>query len=129
MNGKALHLQIMIPITRNSKEAKMQYPCVVYMQGSAWKEQNVFAKIGMLGRLAERGYVVAIAEYRHSGIAKFPAQAVDARNAIRFMKKIRNFIRLMLIIFLLQVIHQADIRPCLPALLRTMMKTQICILE
>lgn len=31
-------------------------------------------------------YVIAVVEYRHSGIAPFPAQAVDTRNAIRFMK-------------------------------------------
>lgn len=87
VNGKPLHMQIMMPITRNLKEVKVQYPCVVYIQGSAWKEQNVLAKIGLLSRLSEKGYVIAIAEYRHSGIAKFPAQAEDARNAIRFMKK------------------------------------------
>lgn len=87
VDGKALHLQILVPTTRNLRETKMQYPCVVFIQGSAWMEQKVLSKIGMLARLAERGYVVAVVEYRHSGIAKFPAQAVDARNAIRFMKK------------------------------------------
>lgn len=87
VGGKELHLQILMPITRNSREKKVKYPCVVFVQGSGWKEQNIFEHIGGLGKLAERGYVVAITEYRHSGIAKFPAQAEDARNAIRFMKK------------------------------------------
>lgn len=31
--------------------------------------------------------MVAIVEYRHSGIAPFPAQAIDARNAVRFLRK------------------------------------------
>lgn len=30
--------------------------------------------------------MIAVVEYRHSGIAPFPAQAIDTRNAIRYMK-------------------------------------------
>ena len=40
----------------------------------------------MFAKLAERGFVVAVMEYRHSGIATFPAQNIDAKNAIRFMR-------------------------------------------
>ena len=36
--------------------------------------------------LAKKGYVIAVVEYRHSGIAAFPAQIQDARDAVRFMK-------------------------------------------
>lgn len=50
-------------------------------------KQDVYAQVALLARLAEKGYVVACVEYRHSGIAKFPAQAKDARNAVRFIKK------------------------------------------
>lgn len=49
-------------------------------------KQNINSKLGVLSRLAEKGYVIAVVEYRHSGIAPFPAQAIDTRNAIRFMK-------------------------------------------
>lgn len=87
IDGTALHIQVIKPITRNLNEVKKSYPCVVYIQGSAWMKQNHLAKIGMLARLSERGYIVAIVEYRHSGIACFPAQAEDARNAIRYIKK------------------------------------------
>lgn len=87
IDGQEYHLQILKPISRNQNELPVKYPCVVYVQGSAWMQQNVFEKIGMLARLAERGYVIAVVEYRHSGIAKFPAQAQDTRNAIRFIKK------------------------------------------
>lgn len=87
IDGKALHIQIIKPVTRKLKEVKKKYPCVVYIQGSAWMEQNHLAKIGLLARLSERGYIVTIVEYRHSGIACFPAQAEDARNAIRYMRK------------------------------------------
>ena len=85
VDGIPLHLQIIKPFTRNQPEKI--YPCIVYVQGSAWMKQDVYAKIPMLARLAEKGYVIAVAEYRHSGQAPFPAQALDARNAVRFMRK------------------------------------------
>ena len=81
-----LHLQIITPLTRNSREKERKYPCIVYVQGSAWFKQNINAKLGLLARLSEKGYVIAVVEYRHSGIAPFPAVAEDTRNAIRFMK-------------------------------------------
>lgn len=84
VDGVKLHLQILIPSTRNQPE--MICPCVVFVQGSAWMPQDVYAQIPRVSRLAERGYVVAVVEYRHSGIAPFPAQIMDARNAIRFLR-------------------------------------------
>lgn len=89
VDGVPLHLLIIVPQSRNLDHkdcAEKKYPCLVFVQGSAWFLQNVNAKAGLLARLAEKGYVVAIVEYRHSGIAPFPAVAVDTRNAIRFMK-------------------------------------------
>lgn len=84
MNGTPLHLQILRPFTRNEPDKVL--PCVMFVQGSAWFPQDVFAQLPMLSRLAEKGYVVAIVEYRHSGIAAFPAQIMDAKNAIRYMR-------------------------------------------
>ena len=86
IDGTTLHLQIITPQTRNTKESDETYPCIVYVQGSAWMKQNINAKLALLARLSERGYVIAVVEYRHSGIAPFPAQAVDTRNAIRYVK-------------------------------------------
>ena len=86
IDGTTLHLQIITPQTRNTKESDETYPCIVYVQGSAWMKQNINAKLGLLARLSERGYVIAVVEYRHSGIAPFPAQAVDTRHAIRYVK-------------------------------------------
>ena len=86
MDGVPLHLQIIAPLSRNMQNSETTYPCLVFVQGSAWLKQNVNAKLGLLARLAEKGYVIAVVEYRHSEIAPFPAVAVDTRNAIRFMK-------------------------------------------
>ncbi len=84
-DGIPLTLQIIVPSQRN--HPGRLYPGVVYVQGSAWMEQYVYAKVPYLGGLARRGCVVAIAQYRHSGQARFPAQIQDAKNAIRFMRR------------------------------------------
>jgi acetyl esterase/lipase len=84
VDGVHLHLQIVQPITRN--EPFRKYPCVVYVQGSAWMEQDVYAEMVSVSELAKRGYVLAIVQYRHSGQAQFPAQIQDMKNAIRFLK-------------------------------------------
>lgn len=82
-DGIELHLQIIMPyrFTGDNK-----YPLMVFVQGSAWFKQDCYANIPVLSRFAHRGYAVAIVEYRHNGIAAFPAQVQDAKTAVRFMK-------------------------------------------
>ena len=93
VDGVSRTLQILIPTSRNHKAPKegrpasRHYPCVVYVQGSAWMTQNVYANLPCVARLAALGYVVAIVQYRDSGIASFPAPVQDTRNAIRFMRE------------------------------------------
>lgn len=84
MDGHPLTLQILSPSTRNDPHAL--HPVVLYVQGSAWGRQNVYRGIPELSRLAERGYVVALVQYRGSDVAPFPATLEDTRNAVRFMK-------------------------------------------
>ncbi len=96
VDDHALHLQMLIPSTRNHKAnflrlptdigEEKKYPCIVFVQGSAWMEQNVYVDLPMISCLAQKGYVIAVVEYRHSGIAAFPAQVHDTKNAIRFLK-------------------------------------------
>ncbi len=92
VDGIPLHLQILIPASRNDhfvpfgEQEKLSLPCFVFVQGSGWMQQYVYAKLCQLAKLALRGYVCAVVEYRHSGQAPFPAQAVDTRNAIRFLR-------------------------------------------
>lgn len=92
IDGISRVLQILIPTSRNAKSpregrpASRFYPCIVYVQGSAWMKQNVYANLPCIARLAARGYVVAIVEYRESSLAAFPSPVRDARNAVRFMR-------------------------------------------
>lgn len=77
-----LYLQIIGPIDAGEK-----LPLVVFIPGSAFKKQNVKWRVPQLSYLAKMGFVVALLEYRGSEIAHFPAQALDAKAGIRFMKK------------------------------------------
>lgn len=86
VDGHDLHLQFQYPKTRNQPEGTNTFPCVVYVQGSAWMKQDIHSGIPLLSKLSEQGFVTALVEYRHSGIASFPACAVDAKNAVRFLK-------------------------------------------
>lgn len=79
-----LTLQIMIPRLLNV-DTNAKYPLIVYIQGSAWRKQNVYRNLVALGDFARRGYVVSIVEYRPSDTAVFPAQIEDTRDAIKFM--------------------------------------------
>lgn len=84
-DGTDLKLQIIQPDKKGSMAKG--YPCIVFVKGSAWMEQKLYADIPALSVFARRGYVVAIVEYRHSGLATFPAQRNDALSAIAFMRK------------------------------------------
>lgn len=64
-----------------------RWPCVAYIQGSAFHEQWLWNNISRHIRLAEKGYVVAIIQYRPSEVSPFPAQMQDAKTGIRFLKK------------------------------------------
>lgn len=91
INGTPLHLQLLIPFTRNDEPPRFLpptkfFPCVAFVQGSGWFPQDVYWQIPLLAGLARKDYVIAIIEYRPSAIAYFPAQIMDAKNAIRFLK-------------------------------------------
>lgn len=48
-----LHLQILLPFTRN--EPDKIYPCMVFIQGSAWMEQDVWMQCAMLSWTGQEG--------------------------------------------------------------------------
>ncbi len=93
VKGTKLHLQILVPNSRNNsffpggQKKPNKRPCFVFVQGSAWMKQYVYGNVVQLGKIAAKGYVCAIVEYRPSDIAYFPAQVVDTHNAVRFLKK------------------------------------------
>lgn len=98
--GYRRHLQILLPesradlVTRTdagnnglSVSAGPAVPCLVYVQGSAWRKQVCTRDLTQLARLTERGIAVAIVEYREAELAPFPAQCHDAQAALRFIHR------------------------------------------
>lgn len=83
-SGMELHLQLFLP---EDSMHKKHWPLIVFIQGSAWFRQDIFASLQDIVRMGERGYAMAIVEYRPSDAAPFPAQVQDAKTAIRFLKK------------------------------------------
>jgi acetyl esterase/lipase len=81
-SGRMLHLALVAPPWSTET-----YPLVVFIQGSAWREQQMGARIPTLAGVAERGYVVAFVEYRPSSFAGFPAQVRDVRTALRYLQE------------------------------------------
>jgi acetyl esterase/lipase len=82
-SGMPLHVHILMPRLEEGEEAT--FPLVLFVQGSAWFKQEVAQQMAQLVHIAERGFVIAMAEYRPSTVAPFPAQIKDARTASRFM--------------------------------------------
>jgi len=82
--GRNLRLQILSP--EYAERRKGRFPCVLYVKGSGWRRQELYRTLPPLSVFARRGYVVAIVEYRHSAIAPFPAQVLDAKAAVQFMR-------------------------------------------
>lgn len=90
-SGRVLHLHIIQP----SRDATFESPdhvfserfaCVAFVQGSAWSEQSLGSAMAFWCRFAERGYTIAIVEYRPSSVATFPAQVQDAKTAVRWLR-------------------------------------------
>lgn len=75
-------LQIIMPMQGTCK-----FPLVVFVQGSAWKKQDLYSAIPNLSHIAAKGYVVVSVEIRDTDIAPFPAALEDVKCAIRFMRK------------------------------------------
>ena len=80
-DGETLHIHFLCP--RNDSRDN---PLIVFVQGSAWFRQDLFIHLPEMLRMCQRGYCVALVQYRPSTTAAFPAQAEDVKSAIRFLR-------------------------------------------
>ncbi len=92
--GHPLKLRLFIPNSfRDPASGQIQFdkveqrPLIVYIQGSAWMEQDLDVQVPMLIDFAKNtGYAIASVEYRPSSVSTSPAQLEDVKSAIRFMR-------------------------------------------
>lgn len=84
------HLHIIIPPLPDGAhldpDFDARYPTIVFVQGSAWRAQELGSNLAGLADFARRGCVIALVEYRPSDIAPFPAQVEDAAAAVAFLR-------------------------------------------
>lgn len=81
--GTDQKLDIYIPDQKGSS-----FPLVVYVHGGSWNSgsRNEAATASYLPQLAQLGYVVASIDYRLAPKYTFPAQVIDTKCAIRFLR-------------------------------------------
>lgn len=85
--GVDLKMQIFKPWTIEA-EVKLQYPLIVFVQGSAWTFPDVYYEIPQLAQFAREGYVVATLTHRNCLEGHpFPAYLEDVKTGIRFLRK------------------------------------------
>ena len=80
-DGISLHVQLILPWDRTTNT-----PLLIYVPGSAFHWQNVKGNIPNVSLLANRGFAIAMVQYRGSEAAPFPAQMLDTKAAVRFLK-------------------------------------------
>ena len=102
-DGRPMHVQLLIPVWTMQLNARQterrgapfppfepdpnpMFPLLIYIQGSAWMKQDKYKALARLSRYMYRGYAVASVEYRESTCAQWPAQLIDVKSAIRYMK-------------------------------------------
>lgn len=62
------------------------HPAIIWFNGNGWRGIDKSSQIGDLAFLAENGYAVFCADFRTSAQAHFPAQIMDAKAAVRFVR-------------------------------------------
>ena len=66
-------------------------PIIIYVPGSAWFKQNLGGSIPRVMKFVEQsGYAAAIVGYRPSTVAKSPAQLMDIKSSIRYLRANAN---------------------------------------
>lgn len=77
-----LKLDLIVPLNRDLPPR----PLIIWIIGGAWMAVNKTKFISELTPFAKAGYAVASVEYRVSGEEIFPAQIIDVKSAIRYLR-------------------------------------------
>ncbi len=78
-----LKMDLIVPKNRTAHPA---CPTIVWICGGAYRVVNRTVWLPEMMRFARAGYVVASIEYRTSNEASFPAQLIDVKSAVRFLR-------------------------------------------
>ena len=98
LNSKPMELKMSILFQNGNSEMKLAAgeddpkenhdtkPALLWIPGGGWRGVDKNLMLGEMSQFADAGYVVASMYYRSSGEAHFPAQIIDVKTAIRFLR-------------------------------------------
>lgn len=85
--GLDIKLHLIVPQGVSIPDSPVRYPCIVFVQGSAWTFPDVNYEIPQLSEFARKGYVVATVTHRDATKGhRAPAFLEDVKTAIRFLR-------------------------------------------
>jgi len=85
-----LRLHLMVPVRASSSgnTRSEPRPLIVFIPGCRWRTQNLFIVAPRMIQFAQQsGYAVAMVAHRSSRQAKAPAQLVDVKAALRYLRE------------------------------------------
>ena len=71
-------------LIESPKNAAHPVPAIIWIHGGGWHTGTY--RVGMVGKIAQRGYFAASIEYRLDDEAKWPAQIEDCKCAVRWLR-------------------------------------------
>ena len=97
LNGKPMDLYMSLMLQNGNSEMRLasgrddevstgKQPLIVWINGSGWRGCDKNLMVVEMEFLAEAGYAVAFPYYRSSAEGSFPAQLIDCKTAVRFLR-------------------------------------------
>ena len=97
MNGRPMDLYLSVMTQNGNSEMRLadgrddevstgRQPLIVWINGAGWRGCDKNLMTAEMEFLAEAGYAVAFPYYRSSTESPFPAQIIDVKTAIRFLR-------------------------------------------
>ncbi len=85
--GVEVKMHILLPQAVSCPDFTGTYPCIVFVQGSAWTFPDVTYELPQMSAFARSGYVVAMVTHRSARDGyKAPAFLEDVKTAIRYLR-------------------------------------------
>ncbi|MBO4377443.1 MAG: alpha/beta hydrolase [Clostridia bacterium] len=97
LDGNPLDLYLSLMVQNGNSEMRLAsgrddevstglQPLIVWINGAGWRQCDKNLMAAEMSYFAERGYAVACIQYRHSAQGHFPAQLIDVKTAVRFLR-------------------------------------------
>ena len=97
LDGRPIDLDLSLMVQNGNSEMRMaagqddeapmaRQPLLIWYNGAGWHDVDKNMMAAEMQFLAEAGYAVAFIHYRGSELAKWPAQLIDCKTAVRFLR-------------------------------------------